>query len=51
MCACCWSGIEATVKQELARHERHGLPIEVVPASEVITMSDSPSHGVPQEER
>ena len=36
-------GIEATVKAELNRHRHRGLPIEVVPASEVITMHDSPS--------
>jgi phosphate acyltransferase len=37
-------GIEERVKQELARH-RHtrNLPIEIVNATEVITMSDSPS--------
>src|SRR5271156_763873 len=37
-------GIEATVRQELNRHKVHDLPIEVVNASDVITMSDSPSH-------
>ena len=38
-------GIEAAVRQELGRH-RHArnLPIEVVNATEVITMTDSPSH-------
>jgi glycerol-3-phosphate acyltransferase PlsX len=36
-------GIEATVRQELNRHRNHGLPIEIVNATEVITMSDSPS--------
>jgi phosphate acyltransferase len=36
-------GIEATVRQELARHRHRGLPIEIVAASEVITMRDSPS--------
>jgi phosphate acyltransferase len=36
-------GIEAAVKQELARHRHDNLPIEVVPASEVVTMTDSPS--------
>jgi phosphate acyltransferase len=36
-------GIEATVKAELTRHRHRGLPIEVVPAAEVITMNDSPS--------
>src|ERR1700727_3874179 len=37
-------GIEATVKQELSRHRLRGLPIDVVHATEVITMTDSPSH-------
>jgi glycerol-3-phosphate acyltransferase PlsX len=37
-------GIEETVRQELARHKLRDLPIEVVNATEVITMSDSPSH-------
>jgi glycerol-3-phosphate acyltransferase PlsX len=36
-------GIEERVKQELARHKTRNLPIEVVNATEVITMSDSPS--------
>jgi len=36
-------GIEATVRQELNRHRKLGLPIEIVNATEVITMSDSPS--------
>jgi phosphate acyltransferase len=36
-------GIEERVKQELARHRTRNLPIEVVNATEVITMSDSPS--------
>ena len=36
-------GIESTVKQELARQKAKGLPIEVVNATEVVTMSDSPS--------
>jgi phosphate acyltransferase len=36
-------GIEEKVKQELARHSTRNLPIEVVNATEVITMSDSPS--------
>ncbi len=30
------------IKTELARHRHRGLPIEIVPASEVIAMSDSP---------
>src|SRR5580704_1316090 len=37
-------GIEETVRQELARHKWDGLPIEIVNASEVISMTDSPSH-------
>jgi glycerol-3-phosphate acyltransferase PlsX len=36
-------GIEATVRQELNRHKQRDLPIELVNATEVITMSDSPS--------
>jgi glycerol-3-phosphate acyltransferase PlsX len=36
-------GIEETVKRELAKQRTRGLPIEVVHASEVITMRDSPS--------
>ena len=36
-------GIEATVREELNRHKQRNLPIEVVNATEVITMSDSPS--------
>ena len=36
-------GIEATVRQELNRHGHRGLPIEIVNATDVITMSDSPS--------
>lgn len=36
-------GIEATVKAELARHRHRGLSLEIVPATEVITMHDSPS--------
>ncbi|HEX2714675.1 MAG TPA: phosphate acyltransferase PlsX [Candidatus Acidoferrales bacterium] len=31
------------LKRELAKYPRRGLPIEVVPASEVITMRDSPT--------
>ena len=37
-------GIEEAVRQELARHRHRGLPIEIIHASEVITMRDSPSH-------
>jgi phosphate acyltransferase len=37
-------GIEATVRQELARHRHRNLPLEIVAASEVVTMQDSPSH-------
>jgi glycerol-3-phosphate acyltransferase PlsX len=36
-------GVEATVREELRRHKQRNLPIEVVNATEVITMSDSPS--------
>ena len=43
-------GQPAEIKRELARHSQRGLSIEVVPASEVITMSDSPDAGVSQEE-
>ncbi len=37
-------GVEETVRQEMARHKLGDLPIEVVNATDVITMSDSPSH-------
>jgi phosphate acyltransferase len=37
-------GIESTIRQELARHRQRNLTIEIVPASEVVTMRDSPSH-------
>ncbi len=37
-------GLAPEIKRELARHPHRGLPIEIVPASEVITMTDSPSH-------
>ncbi|MDE3110561.1 MAG: phosphate acyltransferase PlsX [Acidobacteriota bacterium] len=36
-------GIESTVRQELARHRHEHLPIEVIPAREVVAMTDSPS--------
>lgn len=36
-------GMEAALKQELSRHGHRGLPIEIVGATEIITMSDSPS--------
>lgn len=36
-------GQESVVRHELARHPHRGLPVEVVHASEVITMHDSPS--------
>lgn len=36
-------GIESAVRQELARHRHENLPIEVIPAAEVVTMTDSPS--------
>jgi glycerol-3-phosphate acyltransferase PlsX len=37
-------GQEPVLKQELQRHRARNLALEIVPASEVITMSDSPSH-------
>src|ERR1700678_2156469 len=36
-------GLEDRVRQELGRHSTRNLPIEVVNATEAITMSDSPS--------
>jgi glycerol-3-phosphate acyltransferase PlsX len=36
-------GIAPELKRELAKHSHRGLPIEIVPANEVITMRDSPS--------
>ncbi|MGH9713519.1 MAG: phosphate acyltransferase PlsX [Candidatus Acidiferrales bacterium] len=36
-------GVEATVRHELNRHRHRGLPIDVVNATEIITMTDSPS--------
>jgi glycerol-3-phosphate acyltransferase PlsX len=36
-------GHAAEVKRELARHPHRGLSVEIVPASEIITMEDSPS--------
>ena len=36
-------GQPAEVRRELARHTHRGLDIEIVPASEVITMTDSPA--------
>ena len=36
-------GMESVVRQELNRHGHRGLPIEIVNATDVITMSDSPS--------
>jgi phosphate acyltransferase len=36
-------GVEAAVREELARHKHGDLPIEVVAATDIITMSDSPS--------
>ena len=35
-------GQPVAIKRELARHAHRGLPVEVVPASEVVTMKDSP---------
>jgi glycerol-3-phosphate acyltransferase PlsX len=37
-------GQPTSIKRELARHSRRGVEIEIVPASEVIAMTDSPSH-------
>jgi len=37
-------GVEDIVRQELARHKLRDLPIEVMNANDVITMTDSPSH-------
>lgn len=37
------TGIEATIRQELGRYRTRNLPIEIVPATEVITMMDAPS--------
>ncbi len=36
-------GLESQVREELDRHRHQGLPIEIVPATEVIAMTDSPS--------
>jgi glycerol-3-phosphate acyltransferase PlsX len=36
-------GLAPELKRELARHSHRGLSIEIVPASEVISMHDSPS--------
>ena len=35
-------GQPSAIKRELARHPHRGVPLEVVPATEVITMKDSP---------
>jgi len=37
-------GIEPKVRAELTRHPHRGLSIDIVNATEVITMEDSPSH-------
>jgi glycerol-3-phosphate acyltransferase PlsX len=37
-------GLEGPVRQELNRHKPGDLPIEIVNATDVITMDDSPSH-------
>ncbi len=39
-------GQPAAVKSELARNPHRSLPIELVPASEVVTMKDSPSQAL-----
>src|SRR5208282_2234797 len=36
-------GVEATVRHELSRYKHDGVPIEIVNANQIITMSDSPS--------
>lgn len=36
-------GLAPDLKKELAKHSHRGLPIEIAPASEVITMHDSPT--------
>jgi phosphate acyltransferase len=36
-------GLPEQIKRELARHSQRGLSVEVVPATEVITMDDSPT--------
>src|SRR5665213_2719667 len=36
-------GLVPEIKKELSKHKHTGLPIEIVPASEVITMDDSPT--------
>lgn len=36
-------GLEGVVQQELERHRFDNLPIEIVPATDVVTMTDSPS--------
>ena len=37
-------GIEEKVRGELNRHRHTDLPIEIVPATDVVAMTDSPSH-------
>src|ERR1700752_1631337 len=36
-------GLGPELKRELAKHSHRGLPVEIVPATEVITMDDSPT--------
>ncbi|HWG57634.1 MAG TPA: phosphate acyltransferase PlsX [Candidatus Acidoferrales bacterium] len=36
-------GVPNAIERELSRHPRRGLPLEIVPAAEIITMTDSPS--------
>ena len=36
-------GQPQAIKPELSRHDRNGLKIEILPASEVITMNDHPA--------
>src|SRR5258708_19027244 len=42
-------GQPQAVKAELAKHDRSGLKIEIVQASEVITMDDHPAQAFPRE--
>src|SRR5438270_13335832 len=35
------------VRAELVKHSAPNLPIEIIPASEVITMNDHPAHAFP----
>jgi glycerol-3-phosphate acyltransferase PlsX len=37
-------GVEDALRQELSRHKHSDLPVEIVNATDVITMEDTPSH-------